>query len=549
MSNKPVQDVPFDFEIVYYSDYTDRQYNIPDHAFKELVQLYSDVLKGKKSTIKRLHRLCKKYPGLPHFKNYLSLAYENSGNYQKSIEINDHLIKQHPEYLLGRINKAEKLMENDQLDDVPDVLGEEMHIHKLYPDRDTFHAEEVLKYYSTAIHYLLMTEKGKEAKLRLDFITEIDPHSLETERASFDFIRHNMQKNIERFDRERLIERRVQSRSYRKDVQTDKPPAFTYPEIEELYEYGLDIPDKIIQTILELPREPLITDLEHVLEDTVNRYEYFYDVVVDEGWDEGRYNFSIHAVLLLTELRSEQSLDKILDLLHQGTEFCEFWYSDLLEDIFSEPVAVLASDNLEKITNFVKEPDLDAYCRNIGLTALEKVTRFHPERRDEVIENFDELIHFHLSQLDNNRIIDTTLLSFLVWSCINISAKELLPSIKKLFEHNLIQETIVGSWEDIERDINREIIDRSEQPRDIFERYESLNYQPFKDGFPLTDDSDENKGTMESFPNVYGDDPSNPFSSLPFEQSMEPETNSYKDAGRNDPCPCGSGKKYKKCCL
>ena len=20
-------------------------------------------------------------------------------------------------------------------------------------------------------------------------------------------------------------------------------------------------------------------------------------------------------------------------------------------------------------------------------------------------------------------------------------------------------------------------------------------------------------------------------------------------AGRNDPCPCGSGKKYKKCCL
>jgi len=22
-----------------------------------------------------------------------------------------------------------------------------------------------------------------------------------------------------------------------------------------------------------------------------------------------------------------------------------------------------------------------------------------------------------------------------------------------------------------------------------------------------------------------------------------------KQAGRNDPCPCGSGKKYKKCCL
>ena len=28
-----------------------------------------------------------------------------------------------------------------------------------------------------------------------------------------------------------------------------------------------------------------------------------------------------------------------------------------------------------------------------------------------------------------------------------------------------------------------------------------------------------------------------------------PVSNPFKDVGRNDPCPCGSGKKYKKCCL
>ena len=26
-------------------------------------------------------------------------------------------------------------------------------------------------------------------------------------------------------------------------------------------------------------------------------------------------------------------------------------------------------------------------------------------------------------------------------------------------------------------------------------------------------------------------------------------TNQNRSVGRNDPCPCGSGKKYKKCCL
>lgn len=29
----------------------------------------------------------------------------------------------------------------------------------------------------------------------------------------------------------------------------------------------------------------------------------------------------------------------------------------------------------------------------------------------------------------------------------------------------------------------------------------------------------------------------------------EPQRNPFKDVGRNDPCPCGSGLKFKKCCL
>jgi uncharacterized protein YecA (UPF0149 family) len=29
----------------------------------------------------------------------------------------------------------------------------------------------------------------------------------------------------------------------------------------------------------------------------------------------------------------------------------------------------------------------------------------------------------------------------------------------------------------------------------------------------------------------------------------EPVRNPLRNVGRNDPCPCGSGKKFKKCCL
>jgi hypothetical protein len=33
------------------------------------------------------------------------------------------------------------------------------------------------------------------------------------------------------------------------------------------------------------------------------------------------------------------------------------------------------------------------------------------------------------------------------------------------------------------------------------------------------------------------------------EDAGQPLRNPFKDVGRNDPCPCGSGKKFKKCCL
>ena len=33
------------------------------------------------------------------------------------------------------------------------------------------------------------------------------------------------------------------------------------------------------------------------------------------------------------------------------------------------------------------------------------------------------------------------------------------------------------------------------------------------------------------------------------EDTLAPVENPFRDVGRNDPCPCGSGKKFKKCCL
>ena len=43
---------------------------------------------------------------------------------------------------------------------------------------------------------------------------------------------------------------------------------------------------------------------------------------------------------------------------------------------------------------------------------------------------------------------------------------------------------------------------------------------------------------MSQEPHVHGPD---------CNHSHEPVRNPLKDVGRNDPCPCGSGAKFKKC--
>lgn len=58
------------------------------------------------------------------------------------------------------------------------------------------------------------------------------------------------------------------------------------------------------------------------------------------------------------------------------------------------------------------------------------------------------------------------------------------------------------------------------------------------------DNEDEETERLSFFPDVIEDDDEE------YTDPVEPEDQvKTKKVGRNAPCPCGSGKKYKKCCL
>lgn len=109
--------------------------------------------------------------------------------------------------------------------------------------------------------------------------------------------------------------------------------------------------------------------------------------------------------------------------------------------------------------------------------------------------------------------------------------------VKKAFDRGFIDKHVLG-FDHFEQDLRRGI-ERPGEP-----------IRPNDDEYTLFGDTIEELSTWYCFTEQFTEDreqwqrqaEANPVLSLPYE-------NPFKGVGRNDPCPCGSGKKFKKCCL
>ena len=113
--------------------------------------------------------------------------------------------------------------------------------------------------------------------------------------------------------------------------------------------------------------------------------------------------------------------------------------------------------------------------------------------------------------------------------------------VRQAFERGLIDPMVMGS-DDFRRDLQRTLADP--------ERMAGFEYDrigPLEDAIGELSGwyafSDAAKRDQERRATRRGD------ARLSFADTPLPFVDPFKDVGRNDPCPCGSGKKYKKCCL
>jgi hypothetical protein len=115
-----------------------------------------------------------------------------------------------------------------------------------------------------------------------------------------------------------------------------------------------------------------------------------------------------------------------------------------------------------------------------------------------------------------------------------LALAELKPLVQKAFQHGFIDETLLR-FKEFEDDLREACADR---PLPSWQRRE---YEPFGD---VVDELSRWAGFQpkQHREQTAGDWRPNPWPAMPIH-------NPFRNVGRNDPCPCGSGKKFKKCCL
>ena len=230
--------------------------------------------------------------------------------------------------------------------------------------------------------------------------------------------------------------------------------------------------DEDTDRILAMPHDTLRRDLEQII---LFHTGETCDGIPEDLWEADNGSPITHALFLLGEIGDEGSLDVVLETLRQSSEYSDFHFGDLMTEIYTPTLYKLGKDRLDKLMEFAKEKGLDTFNHVKIFPPVAYLAYLHPERRNEVIEWFREILRFATEKLPETQYFDSELAGMMLSDLIDLKAEELLPEIKAMFDTGLVSLACCGDYEKVEKDIlSLKQTHCHEYPMEIHERFAEL---------------------------------------------------------------------------
>ena len=208
----------------------------------------------------------------------------------------------------------------------------------------------------------------------------------------------------------------------------------------------------------------------------------------------------LHAWRTLGQLRTPIAVAPLIALfdgLHQD----DWALSEL-----SRVMGMIGEPAIDMLATYLNQGNHPEFARAMALDGLAEVAKHHPLCRERIIAAYQE----YLVNPDTSM---TTLNGLLMGRLMDLKAVELIEDIRGLFKTGAVDIACSGDLEEVEFELGLRSRRTTPEP-DLAQLY----------GLPTPPESNR-------------------------QTAIGRNVRTTRKVGRNDPCPCGSGKKYKRCCL
>lgn len=313
-------------------------------------------------------------------------------------------------------------------------------------------------------------------------------------------------------------------------------PVFNHKVVEELFEYNMTISRDTLKTILDFPREEIIPDLIKVINFAIENSSVYYDSELSDR-NGTSTAFVLHAMYILAELHEEKALDIIIKFLSIEEDYLDYWLGDFLTEEIWKILLLTGYNRLHDLVKIATNYQINESVRFAASQAIAQMVLHYPDKRNEVISSFQDILNFYINNDNPDDDAADEILGAVICDLADINATELLSSVKVCFDQKKVDLSWTGTFKEIEKGfINKT---QNKYPiEDIFKSYDTIVTK----WYSYTSDDDE-------FDDENFSDDDNNYNTNNIISSGEQFVRENPKTGRNDPCPCGSGKKYKKCCL
>lgn len=225
-------------------------------------------------------------------------------------------------------------------------------------------------------------------------------------------------------------------------------------------------------------------------------------------------------MFLLAQFREKEALLPLLAFFSTPGQTAIVLTGDVVTENLGQLLAGVSRGDIKPIQEMIENSAIDPFVRGAGLEALLCLVAWGETSPKDIIAYFSELLGGKLERQASHAW------NYLAEAVCRLCGPDFLEPLKKAYDEGLIS-PLYMNWDDADTMLNRPI------KENLADLEDDAGLRPIRNVV----------AEMENWACFRPQD-----QRLHPQSPVQPTVNQEK-TGRNEPCPCGSGKKYKKCCL